>query len=77
MQVIHVALPCQQLAAMDFNPDIQPQKALDWFDIAKYILYTLPLLDCICSPLLPSLLLLLFCSVFKLPFGEIKLIEGL
>lgn len=76
MQVIHIALPCQQLAAMDFNPDIQPQKALNWFDIAKYILYTLPLLDCICSPLLPSLFLL-FCSVFKLLFREIKLIEGL
>lgn len=24
------------------NPEIQPQKALNWFDIAKYILYTFP-----------------------------------
>lgn len=53
MQVIKHFLPCQQLAAMDINPEIQPQKALNWFDIAKYILYTLPLLDCTCSPLLP------------------------
>lgn len=76
MQVIHISLPCQQLAAMDLNPEIQPQKALNWFDIAKYILYTLPLLDYICSTLLPSFFLLFVCLFFNLLFREIKLIDN-
>lgn len=62
MQVMHVSLPCQHLAAMDINPEIQPQKALNCFDIAKYILYTLPLLGLyLFSP--PTLFFcLIYCS---------------